>query len=148
MCIRDSYYSNAGGVASKTTRTFAVPQDWTVGGAKTLSIAFNGQTGNTGTLYVMINNAKVSYQRDGGNISRGAWQAWNIDLATLSTNLQSITKLEFGVEGSGASGMILIDDIRLYPTAGEVISPVDPGTNGLIAEYTFENNANDVSGHG
>ncbi|MCF7973792.1 MAG: discoidin domain-containing protein [Phycisphaerae bacterium] len=142
------YYSNTGGVASKTTRTFAVPQDWTVGGAKTLSIAFNGQSGNTGILYVMINNAKVTYQRDNGNISRGIWQAWNIDLASISTNLQSITTLEFGVEGSGASGMILIDDIRLYAEAGELITPADPGTNGLVAEYTFENNASDVSGNG
>jgi hypothetical protein len=96
----------------------------------------------------MVNNVKITYQRDNGNISRGAWQAWNIDLASINTNLSSITKLEFGVEGSGAAGMILIDDIRLYPTAGELITPTDPGTNGLIAHYSFENNANDVSGRG
>jgi hypothetical protein len=142
------YYSNSGGVASKTTRTFASPQDWTVGGAKTLSVAFNGQSGNTGTLYVMVNNAKVTYQRDSGNISRGAWQAWNIDLASLSINLSSITKLEIGVEGSGASGMILIDDITLHAETGELLTPVDPGNSGLIAQYSFEGNANDVSGRG
>jgi hypothetical protein len=142
------YYSNTGGVASKTTRTFTPPQDWTVGSPKTLSIAFNGQSGNTGSLYVKINNAKLTYQQDNGNISRGVWQAWNIDLATVNTNLQSISTLEFGVEGTGAAGMILIDDIRLYPTEGELITPVDPGTNGLVAQYSFENNANDVSGRG
>jgi hypothetical protein len=142
------YYSNSGGAASKTTRTFTPPQDWTVGGAMTLSIAFNGQSGNTGTLYVKVNDAKVTYQRDNGNISRGAWQVWNIDLASINTTLSNITKLEFGVEGSSASGMILIDDIRLYPTAGELITPEDPGTQGLVAQYSFENNANDVSGHG
>jgi hypothetical protein len=146
------YYTNTGGVASKTERTFAVPQDWTIGGAKTLAIAFNGQVGNTGTLFVMINNAKVTYQRDSGNISRGAWQAWNIDLATVNTTLSNITKLTLGVEGAGATGMILFDDIRLYPKAGEVITPEDPGTGNLSGAWSFDEGsgtvAADSSGHG
>ena len=108
------YYSNSGGVASETQRTFAVPQDWTLGGAQTLSIAFSGQTGNTGTFYVMINNTKVTYQ---GDIALALWQTWTIDLATVNTNLQSVTKLALGVEGSGAGGMLLIDDITLLADA-------------------------------
>jgi hypothetical protein len=47
------YYSNTSGT-STTERTFVDAQDWTVGGVKTLSIAFNGQVGNTGTLFVVI----------------------------------------------------------------------------------------------
>ena len=142
------YYSNTGGVASQTERTFAGPQDWTVGAAQTLSIAFRGQSGNTGTLYVMINNAKVTYPHDAANIAVGAWQAWNIDLSSVNTNLQSITKLVIGVDGNGAAGMLLIDDITLHAEAGELITPVDPGTNGLVALYTFEGNFNDSSGNG
>jgi len=142
------YYGNTGGVASQTEHTFAVPQDWTVGGANTLSIAFNGQTGNTGTMFIIINNIKITYTRDNGNISHSAWQAWNIDLATVNTTLSNITKLTLGVEGAGAAGMILFDDIRLFPGAGELLTPEDPGTNGLVAHYSFENNANDVSGNG
>jgi hypothetical protein len=42
----------------------------------------------------------------------------------------------------------LIDDITLNSEAGEVITPEDPGTDGLVASYTFEGNANDVSGNG
>jgi len=40
----------------------------------------------------------------------------------VNTTLSNITKLTIGVEGSGASGMILIDDIRLYTEAVELIS--------------------------
>ncbi|NQV32239.1 MAG: discoidin domain-containing protein, partial [Phycisphaeraceae bacterium] len=146
------YYTNSGGVASQTERPFKAPQDWTIGGAKTLSIAFNGQAGNTGTMFVIINNEKVTYQRDIGNISRGAWQAWNVDLSTVNTALSDITKLTLGVEGAGASGMILFDDIRVFAKAGEILTPVDPGTNGLVGAWSFDegsgSTAIDGSGHG
>ena len=146
------YYTNTGGVASRTDRTLAVPQDWTIGGIKTLSLAFKGQTGSTGTMFIMINDAKVTYQLDDGNISRGAWQAWNIDLSAVSTNLSSITKLTLGVEGAGASGMILFDDIRLYAKAGELITPEDPGTDGLAGAWSFDEGSgttvSDSSGNG
>ena len=146
------YYITSGGVASKTERTFTVPQDWTVGGAKTLSLAFNGQTGNTGSLFIMINNTKITYERDNGNISRGAWQAWNIDLTTVNTTLSNITKLTLGVDGAGATGMILFDDIRLFPGVGELLTPEDPGTNGLVGAWSFDEGsgtvASDSSGNG
>jgi len=117
------YYSNSGGVASQTERTFAVPQDWTIGGAEILSMAFCGQAGNTGTLYVKINNTKVVY--DSGSsllagIGRSLWQTWNIDLSSM--DVQNVTTLQIGVDGSGASGMLLIDDIRLYIETVESIS--------------------------
>ncbi|MCF7972633.1 MAG: LamG domain-containing protein, partial [Phycisphaerae bacterium] len=142
------YYNNTGGTASETQRTFTVPQNWTLAGAKTLSIPFRGTAGNTGTLYVKINGVKVTYPRDSANLAMNGWLAFNIDLASVSTNLQSVTKLAIGVDGSGASGMILIDDITLHNTPGEIVTPTDPGTNGLVAHYTFEGNANDVSGRG
>ena len=140
------YYTNSGGVSSETQREFAVPQDWTVGGAITLSIPFYGQAGNTGTLYAKINGTKVTYPRDAANIAVAGWLAFNIDLTSM--NVQNVTELAIGVDGGSASGMILIDDITLHATAGEVISPEDPGTDGLVASYTFEGNASDVSGNG
>jgi hypothetical protein len=119
------YYNNSGGVASQTERTFAVPQDWTVGGAKVLTINFNGQAGNTGTMFIIINNTKITY--DSGSsplagIGRSLWQTWNIDLASVNATLSNITKLTLGVEGSGASGMILFDALRLVTEAVELIS--------------------------
>ncbi|MCF7973311.1 MAG: hypothetical protein K9N55_05820 [Phycisphaerae bacterium] len=118
------YYSNAGNVASKTERSFTVPQDWTIGKAKTLSIAFRGQTGNTGTLFAVINNTKVTYPQ---TLDGSLWHYFNIDLSSVNTNLQDVTSLVIGIDGSNASGMILIDDIGLYPDGG----PADPGSSGL-----------------
>jgi len=139
------YYTNTGGVASQTERTFAAPQDWTVGGVQTLSIAFSGQAGNTGTLYAKINDTKITYGGDPENLTVGVWQAWNIDLSVL--NVQSVTTLQIGVDGSGASGMILIDDIRLHAQPGQVIIPVEPDTASLVAYYSFDGNAQDASGN-
>ncbi len=143
------YYSNSGGVASQTERTFAAPQDWTVGGAQTLSIAFSGQTGNTGTLYAKINNTKLTYPHAASNIAMGVWQAWNIDLTSM--NVQNVTTLQIGVDGSGVSGMILIDDIKLHPTTGELIVPVEPDAAGLVGHWMFDESsgttATDSSGN-
>ncbi|MCF7975282.1 MAG: discoidin domain-containing protein [Phycisphaerae bacterium] len=146
------YYTNAGAVASKTDRNFAVPQDWTVGDAKTLSISFSGKAGNTGSLFVMINNVKIAYPGDAGNIALDTWQAWNIDLSSVNTNLQSVTKLTIGVDGSNASGLLLIDDIKLYAKAGEVLTPVEPSSDALVGAWSFDEGsgtvAADSSGHG
>jgi hypothetical protein len=62
----------------------------------------------------------------------------------VNTNLQSVTELEIGVDGSGASGVLLIDDIRLYPDAG----PADPGSSGLplVAWVSFHGDADMPSG--
>ena len=42
-------------------------QDWTASGIQTLSLMFRGTAGNTGQLYVNINNSKVLYDRDPGD---------------------------------------------------------------------------------
>ncbi len=130
------YYGNTGAVASQTDRTFAAPQDWTIGGARTLSIAFHGTAGNTGSLYVKINGTKVTYPHDSANMATEAWQAWNIDLSAMA--VQAVTTLQIGVEGAGASGMILIDDIKLYPLPGEMITPTEPDTANLVGHWMFD----------
>ena len=110
------YYTNSGGVASQTDRTFAAPQDWTSGGAKILSLGVQGQADNTGTLYIKINNAKKLFD---GDITLNVWQQWDVDLASLGINLSSVTTVNIGVEGAGASGMVLLDEMRVYQTAPE-----------------------------
>ena len=74
------------------------------------------------------------------------WQSWNIDLATINTNLGSVTSLAIGVQGPGATGTLLLDDIRLYPYAREIITPVQPDPAGLVLHYAFEGNTNDSAG--
>jgi len=138
-------YDNAFG-PSEITRSIA-GQDWTASAVQTLSIAFSGTGGNTGVLYVKINNTKIVYDQDPTDIAHSAWQAWNIDLTAVG-GLQNVTSLTIGIDGASASGMLYIDDIRLYPLAGELITPADPGNAGLVAHYTFDGHANDGSGNG
>jgi len=105
-------YDNAFG-PSETTLTLA-GQDWTTSGVKTLSLFFYGQPGNSGQLYVKINNTKVIYNGDGADLTQEQWQQWNIDLTSLAS-LQNVTRLTIGADGVSAAGMLYIDDIRLYP---------------------------------
>ena len=153
------YYDNDGGFAdidgrvtsptfSEVVREFDSPQDWTAGGAKSLSIMFAGAVDNTvGQLYCKIGAAKILYDGDADTLASGAWQGWNIDLSTVGGNISSVRELAIGIEGSGA-GVLYLDAIRLYPKLGELITPAEPDNANLLAYYTFEGNANDSSGNG
>ena len=105
-------YDNSLG-ASETTLALA-GQDWTTSGTQTLPLFFYGQPGNSGQLYVRINNSKVVNSGDAADLTQEQWQRWNIDLTALG-GLQNVTDLGIGVDGASASGMLYIDDIRLYP---------------------------------
>jgi len=137
-------YDNAFGLSEATLTIDS--QDWTANGVKTLSLAFRGTAGNTGQLYVKINSTKVTYNGLPGALQRSQWLPWNIDLSTVAGNLQSVTSLSIGVDGATASGMVYIDDIRLYPLAPELITPVDPNPANLIAHYAFDGDARDSVG--
>jgi len=107
-------YSNTGGPAySEAERTFAAAQDWTIAGATTLVLYFYGTEGNTGQLYVKVNSSKVVYGGDASDIAKPQWNQWNIDLASVGTNMQNVTKFSIGIDGNGASGTLYVDDIRL-----------------------------------
>jgi len=124
------------------------PQDWTTGGIQTLSFLFYGAPGNTGQLYLKINNTKVSYMGLAHALQRQQWVPWNIELAATGANLTNVTSLTLGIEGASAPGMIYVDEIRLYPLAPETIEPVLPNDSdpALVAYYEFEGNANDSVG--
>jgi hypothetical protein len=122
-------------------------QDWSAHGIKTLALVLRGTAGNTGSLYVKINNTKILYDLEATDIASGAWLAWNIDLSGVS-GLQNVTSLTIGVDGSSAAGMLYIDDIRLHPQVGALFTPMDPGDAGLVAHYSFEGKADDMSGNG
>ena len=114
------FYSNTGGAAySEAERTFAVGQNWTQAGAATLVLYLHGAEGNTGQLYVKVDGSKVVYDGDAGDIAKAEWKQWNIDLASVGTNLQNVTKLSIGIDGIGATGTLYADDIRLYRSAPE-----------------------------
>ena len=139
-------YNNTAAPLSEVTRTLA-PQNWTAHGVKTLGLWFHGAVGNTGRLYVKVNGSKVVYDGDPADMQR-SWQAWNIDLASFGANLQSVTSLVIGVEGAGAAGTLLLDDIRLYTLPRELITPVQPGPAGLVGHWALDGNVQDSSGLG
>ena len=142
-------YNNITVGVSEVTRTFTPARNWTINGLQTLSLWFAGKGTNApGQLYVKVNGVQVNYDGNVNNLKRGPWQAWNIDLTSIGTNLTSVTSMAIGVQGPGATGLLLLDDIRLYPFPGELITPVQPDPAGLVAKYTFDGDANDSSGNG
>jgi len=118
------FYSNTGGAAySEAELTMSPPQDWIAAGAKLLSLWFFGDASNTAAqMYVKVNGTKVAYDGEASNLTLPSWQVWNIDLASLGAGLQSVTKLAIGIDGNGASGTLLFDDIGLYMLA---LAPVN-----------------------
>jgi len=118
-------FDNTAAPMSEVTLNLTPAQDWTIHGIVTLSMWYDG---------------------DASNLTRSPWQVWNIDLTAINTNLSSVTSLAIGIQGSGATGTLLLDDIRLYAKARELVTPVQPGTAGLVAQYAFEGNANDSAG--
>ncbi len=132
---------------SEADRTFATAQDWTASNIKSLSLWFYGNSDNSGRLYVKINGTKIVYDGDAANIAQAQWQPWNIDLTTSGANLSHVTTLTIGVEGIG-SGLIFVDDIRLYAKSPQTVVPSEPSSTNLVAYYALNGNATDGSGHG
>jgi cellulose/xylan binding protein with CBM9 domain len=97
-------------------------QDWTTNGIQSLSISFQGAADNSGgQLYVKINGTKVAYDGPGADLTDATWQAWSIDLSAVG-NVSNVSSLTIGIEGAGASGIVYIDDIRLYGKVPEDIT--------------------------
>jgi hypothetical protein len=143
-----TYNNGADPFYSETERTFDEPQDWTAHGILTLTVYFRGALGNTGNLYLKINNTKVPYNGDPADLAALVWQPWNIDLSAVGGNLTSVKKLTIGVEGNDAQGILYIDDIVLSPNPAESAKVVEPKSANLVAWYPFDGNPNDSSKNG
>jgi hypothetical protein len=104
------------GFGSETDKHSVVPANWAQGGAETLVLFFSGLPENaSGQIYVKVNGAKVVHSSTSA-IQSPDWQQWNIDLASIGTDLSNITSLSLGVDSSGP-GTVYVDDIRLYRVA-------------------------------
>ena len=119
------FYDNSTSAYSEVTvntNDLAIGTNWTKGSAETLVLWFHGDPGNSVTdqIYVKINGVKIIYDGNPNNISMPIWKNWNIDLASLGINPENVTDFAIGVERIGEvgnSGVIFIDDIRLYRIA-------------------------------
>ncbi|MHC4166445.1 MAG: LamG-like jellyroll fold domain-containing protein [Planctomycetota bacterium] len=122
-------YDNGTAPLSEVTANTAnlpIGRDWTLGSPQTLVLWFHGNPGNaiSERLYVKVNNAKVTYPGDPANLAKVRWTQWNIDLASLGIDLTNVTQMSIGLErtgGFGGAGTVLIDDIRLYQKAPEIV---------------------------
>jgi len=141
------FYENTGGATySEAKRTFVPPQDWTAHGFTTLVLFFRGRTTNSrAPIYLKINETKIPFNNGQAVTTLPVWKQWNIPLASAGVSLKSVRSLSVGVEGTG-TGTLLVDDVRLYATAPEVVGATDPGTAGLVAWYTMDDNVQDSSG--
>jgi hypothetical protein len=142
----------------------SIGRDWTRANIKALTLYIHGSESNLGgQLYVKLNNDK----RDQSAVLTGEyWQEVNIDLASFNVDMQNVTSLTIGIAGAGSSGLVYIDDIRLYPSrcipgkvpgdlTGDCI--VDSDDLAVIAdnwlkrplsvEYMFDSGFSDTSGN-
>lgn len=104
------------------TGGLTIGTDWTRDDVQVLTLWFYGDPNNAVTeqLYVKLNGVKVTYDGDSANLATAAWTQWNIDLSAFGVNLSNVTEVTIGVERIGASagtGLLLLDDIRLYKVA-------------------------------
>jgi len=99
--------------------------DWTAGGLKAIALEFHGDPNNTGQwLYLGLedtdgNSGVVRYEEDPNALRLETWQHWNValeDFLDEEVDLTRLRKLIIGVSGSGGSGVVFVDQIRLYPS--------------------------------
>jgi len=116
------YYDN-NFMYSEATMTLVYPRDWTEEGVGVLSLWFRGNSDNAAErMYVALNGSAVVYHDDPSAAQIYTWTEWRIDLqefAAQGVNLANVNTISigFGDKNSlqaGGSGMVFIDDIRLY----------------------------------
>ncbi|MDI6449605.1 discoidin domain-containing protein [Anaerobaca lacustris] len=123
------FYDNTTTAVSEAD--YALSGNWTLYGIKSLSLYFYGAEGNTGQLYVKINNTKIAYDGPAVNLARPSWQLWSIDLSQAG-NVSNVSSLTIGIEGVGATGVLYIDDIRLYPEVLQRVSADITGAGDVV----------------
>ncbi len=153
------FYDNSAGL-SEVTKTLNA--DWTQDDVVALTLFYYGDAGNeVEPMYVAVDGSAVVNNDDPRAVLANDWVQWNIPLqefADQGVDLTNVATLSIGLgnkanpQAGGGAGHIFIDDIRLYralpeePEAGP--ESVDPGTDNLVAYYSFENSTDDGSGNG
>jgi len=158
--------NNMSGFSEVTVDPAELPvgRDWTRANIKALTLYIHGIEDNLGgQLYVKLNGERRDQSAD---LAGEFWQEVNTDLALFGVDLQNVTSLTIGIAGASSSGLVYIDDIRLYPSRcipekvpGDLTDDciVDEEDLAVIAdnwlkrplsvEYTFDTGFSDTSGN-
>jgi hypothetical protein len=99
-----------------STNELPVAGDWTAFSPERLSLWIHGDTNNPATeqMYVTINGIKAVLDAD---LTLAEWQESSVDLTSLGVDMSNVTTLTIGIErtsATGGSGVVFVDDIRLY----------------------------------
>ena len=117
---------------SEATLPLTYPRDWTEEGVNTLTIWIRGNSGNDAEpMYVALNGSAVVFYDNPDAAKMTAWTQWNIKLqvfADQGVDLANVDTIAIGFGDknnpqAGGSGMVFIDDIRLYRLALELEEP-------------------------
>ncbi|MBN2559539.1 MAG: discoidin domain-containing protein [Phycisphaerae bacterium] len=122
-----AYDNSASPFYSEAERTFASPQNWTVAGADTLTLFFQGGAepadNSPEGLYVTIkdssNKSKTMVHPDAAATTRVDWQQWKIPLTEFTSagvKVGAVRSITIGVgnrtsPAKGGAGRIFLDDI-------------------------------------
>jgi len=107
---------------SEVTATLVYPTDWTAEGVGNLSLWIRGESDNVAErLYVAVNGVAV-YNDDTAVAQTTIWTEWVIPLqafADQGVDLTNVNTISIGLGDKnnvavGGSGVIYIDDLRLY----------------------------------
>ncbi|MHC4497200.1 MAG: hypothetical protein ACYSYM_15405, partial [Planctomycetota bacterium] len=110
---------------SEATMTLVSPRDWTEQGVGVLSLWIRGDTANAAErIYVALNGVAV-YHDDPVAAQAAGWTEWRIPLSAFAdkgVNLAAINTVSVGLGDknnitAGGSGILYVDDIRLYRPA-------------------------------
>ncbi len=113
-------YNNSAGL-SEVTRTLNA--DWTQGGVVTFTLFYRGDAANAvEPMYVALNGNNVVTNPEANAVLTTEWTKWDIPLQTFSdmgVNLANVGSMSIGLGNkanpvAGGSGVVYIDDIRLY----------------------------------
>jgi hypothetical protein len=149
------YYDNTKSpYYSETERTLTASQSWTTAGIKILTLYFYGDPNNSITepLWVKLtdqngNSKNITYGKyadeDVNNLARASWHEWSIAIADFTgVNSTQIKKIAIGLGNTSgttpkSSGIVYIDDIRLYPAKCLVLrtKPTGDLNNDCAVDY-------------
>jgi len=118
-------YDNAVGKSEATANidNLEIGRDWTIVGARILSLWFRGGSANAlETMYVVLNDIAGVYNDDPNATQADKWTEWRIDLqefADQGVDLTNVSSITIGLGNrsnpvAGGRGKMWFDDIRLY----------------------------------